>query len=59
MEPFHLERYLDEQAFRFNHRKLTDGERFTRALGGTDGERLTYAELIGAEPHKRQVDAVR
>ena len=33
VEPFHLFRYLDEQAFRFNNRgnkenKITDGERF-------------------------------
>ena len=26
VEPFHLFRYLDEQAFRFNNRKMTDGE---------------------------------
>ncbi len=30
VEPFHLFRYLDEQAFRFNERKATDGERFIR-----------------------------
>jgi transposase-like protein len=34
-EPFHLERYLDEQCFRFNNRKMTDGERFVKALGGS------------------------
>ena len=28
VEPFHLFRYLDEQSFRYNNRKLTDGERF-------------------------------
>jgi len=28
VEPFHLFRYLDEQAFRFNERKATDGDRF-------------------------------
>jgi transposase-like protein len=28
VEPFHLFRYLDEQAYRFNNRKLNDGERF-------------------------------
>lgn len=46
-EPFHLERYLDEQCFRFNFRKLTDAERFTKALAGVAGKRLTYAELTG------------
>jgi transposase-like protein len=28
VEPFHLFRYLDEQAFRFNTRKMTDAARF-------------------------------
>ncbi|CAN5556175.1 IS1595 family transposase [soil metagenome] len=28
VEPFHLFRYLDEQSFRFNQRKLTDFQRF-------------------------------
>jgi transposase-like protein len=49
VEPFHLFRYLDEQVFRFNNRKLTDGLRFLRAAAGIIGKRLTYAELIGAE----------
>jgi transposase-like protein len=49
VEPFHLFRYLDEQSFRFNSRKLTDGLRFLRAAAGIIGKRLTYAELIGAE----------
>ena len=32
VEPFHLFRYLDEQAFRFNDRKATDAERFSEAV---------------------------
>ncbi len=47
VEPFHLFRYLDEQAFRFNSRKVTDGERFKAALRGIVGKRLTYTELTG------------
>lgn len=47
IEPFHLFRYLDEQAFRFNERKLTDAERFSLAITGIVGKRLTYQELIG------------
>ena len=48
VEPFHLFRYLDEQAFRFNHRKhMTDLDRFTLALYGIVGKRLTYQELTG------------
>jgi len=49
VEPFHLFRYLDEQSFRFNARKLTDGVRFLIAAAGIIGKRLTYQELIGAE----------
>jgi|SRR5579864_120275 len=49
VEPFHLFRYLDEQTFRFNNRKMTDGMRFLRAAAGIIGKRLTYAALTGAE----------
>ncbi len=45
VEPFHLFRYVDEQAFRFNNRKLTDGERFTEGVRQIVGRRLSYAEL--------------
>jgi transposase-like protein len=48
VEPFHLFRYLDEQAFRFNLRASTDAERFVDALRGIVGRRLTYAGLIAA-----------
>jgi hypothetical protein len=40
-------RYLDEQSFRYNNRKLTDGERFDLAVKGMVGKRLTYAEVTG------------
>lgn len=46
-EPFHLFRYLDEQSFRFNERKDTDGGRFFKAILGVTGKRLTYRRLIG------------
>lgn len=49
VEPFHLFRYLDEQSFRFNTRKLTDGIRFINAGKAILGKRLTYQHLIGAE----------
>lgn len=49
VEPFHLFRYLDEQAFRFNNRKdMKDADRFSMAIYGIVGRRLTYQELIGA-----------
>ena len=47
VEPFHLFRYLDEQSYRYNHRKLTDGERFSMAVDGIVGKRLTFDELTG------------
>ena len=47
VEPFHLFRYLDEQAFRFNERKDNDQGRFLKAVFGIIGRRLTYKSLIG------------
>ena len=49
VEPYHLSAYIDEQSFRFNRRKETDGERFTRAMQMTKGCRLTYEKLTRAE----------
>jgi hypothetical protein len=47
VEPYHLFRYIDEQAFRFNNRKMTDAERFDIGVREIVGKRLTYAELTG------------
>ena len=52
VEPFHLNRYVDEQAFRYNNRAtkdnpLTDADRFALAVSQIAGKRLTYAELTG------------
>ena len=49
VEPFHLFRYLDEQAFRFNERENTDSGRFLKGIIGIIGKRLQYAKLIGAQ----------
>jgi transposase-like protein len=43
----HLHRYLAEQEFRYNLRKVTDGERFLTAAACVTGKHLTYKELIG------------
>lgn len=43
--PWHLFRYVDEQAFRFNERALTDSQRFIEVMSRVVGRRLTYAEL--------------
>ena len=45
--PFHLFRYLDEEAFRFNEREDNDGGRFRKVAGGIAGKRLTYKRLTG------------
>ena len=47
VEPFHLFRYLDEQAFRFNERKDNDQGRFLKTLAGIFGKRLTWKNLVG------------
>jgi hypothetical protein len=54
VEPFHLERYVDEQVFRFNNRAtkdnpLNDSDRFAFAMSQVAGKRLTYAELTGKD----------
>lgn len=50
VEPFHLFRYLDEQAFRFNERKDENGDkgRFLKAISGIIGKGLTWAQLTGS-----------
>jgi hypothetical protein len=47
VEPFHLFRYVDEQAFRYNHRKMDDVHRFVIGMKQIVGRRLTYAQLTG------------
>lgn len=54
VEPFHLERYVDEQVFRYNNRAtkdnpLNDSDRFVLALSQIAGKRLTYKELTGKD----------
>ena len=48
VEPFHLFRYLDEQAHRFNNRKDDDRGRFLDVLRNSIGRRLTYKTLTGS-----------
>ncbi|HEU5350301.1 MAG TPA: IS1595 family transposase [Terracidiphilus sp.] len=52
VEPYHLDRYVQEQVFRFNNRAtkenpLTDADRFTLALSQVAGKRLQFKELTG------------
>jgi transposase-like protein len=58
VEPFHLSRYVDEQVFRYNHRKdgdrkLNDADRFAAVMSEVLGRRLTYSDLTGKSdsPH--------
>jgi len=46
-EPFHMFRYLDEQAFRFNERFGDDSERFSTVIKQIVGKRVTYKQLTG------------
>lgn len=60
VEPFHLFRYVDEQAFRFNNRgskeeKVNDSDRFSLLCEQIVGKRLTYAELTAKEDKKPEV----
>ncbi len=55
VEPFHLFRYIDEQAFRYNYRK---GIRMQSVLDTVVsqivGKRLTYDELTGKDGKKQR-----
>jgi len=57
VEPFHLERYVDEQVFRYNNRAtkdnpLNDADRFSLLCSQIVGKRLTYAELTAKGEEK-------
>jgi transposase-like protein len=45
----HLDRYANEFAFRWNNRKVTDGERAVTAIRGIEGKRLYYKEPISKQ----------
>ncbi|MBS1714589.1 MAG: IS1595 family transposase [Armatimonadetes bacterium] len=49
VDPWQLFRYVDEQVFRWNVRKMTDAERFATLASQVAGRRLTYRELTGKE----------
>ena len=49
VEPYHLFRYLDEQSFRFNNRKVTDQVRFLALSQMIISRRLTYKQLTGKQ----------
>jgi transposase-like protein len=53
VEPFHLYRYIDEQAFRFNKRHTTDVDRFVQLCSNVTGRRLTRNQLTGKNDVER------
>jgi transposase-like protein len=52
VEPYHLFRYLDEQSFRYNGRRLTDAERFAFVISQIVGRRLTWKRLTGKDTNE-------
>jgi transposase-like protein len=58
VEPFHLFRYVDEQAFRYNTKlPMTDADRFDYLVRKVAGKRLTYAALTANEDKKPEAMA--
>lgn len=53
VEPFHLFRYLDEQAMRFNTRDGNDADRFVHTMRQIEGRRVMYKDLIASEEEAR------
>lgn len=47
----HLPNYLNEFEFRWNTRKLNDGQRVSAAIKQVDGKRLQYRESVDEPPY--------
>lgn len=45
----HLQKYVEEQCFRYNNRETNDQGRFLEMIKSISGKRLTYAQLVGYE----------
>ena len=57
VEPFHLFRYLDEQAYRYNNRtEMNDFDRFRMAAAQIVGRRLTWKQAIGMQDSPARVN---
>lgn len=48
----HLPNYLNEFQFRFNTRKMNDGQRVAAAIKKIDGKRLEYRESVDCPPYQ-------
>jgi transposase-like protein len=51
----HIPNYLNEFEFRWNTRKLDDGQRVSRAVKQVDGKRLKYRESVDNPPYLPKV----
>lgn len=49
VSPAHLQKYIEEQMFRYNERHENDQIRFVRLLESISGKRLMHSQLIGYE----------
>ncbi len=49
VSPEHLQKYVEEQAFRYNERKGNDQQRFVSMIESISGKRLTWTQLVGCE----------
>lgn len=52
----HLHRYCAEFDFRFNRRKMTDGERLVEAFRKVEGKRLMYRQTKAKKEPQEQID---
>jgi hypothetical protein len=53
VEPFHVYRYIDEEAFRFNKRDTADADRFVQLCSNVAGRRLIWNQLTGKNGAER------
>jgi transposase-like protein len=51
VSPKHLPNYLNEFQFRWNTRKLDDGQRVSRAIKAVEGKRLEYRQSVENPPY--------
>jgi len=51
----HLPNYLNEFEFRWNTRRMNDGERIGKAIRTVDGKRLEYRESVDNPPYLPKV----
>jgi transposase-like protein len=49
VSPWHLQRYVEEEAFRFSERGTDDAGRFALTIAGVHGKRVTWKELTTPE----------